>query len=87
MLNTVSSLLSIILCHTQVQELMKYTVKEHGRIDYLVNNGGGQFMSPVAAISAKGWHAVIDTNLTGTFYCLKHGQKNVTLFTGVVRTP
>jgi peroxisomal trans-2-enoyl-CoA reductase len=56
----------------QVQELMKYTVKEHGRIDYLVNNGGGQFMSPVSAISAKGWHAVVDTNLTGTFYCLKH---------------
>ena len=60
---------------TQVQELMKYTVKEHGRIDYLVNNGGGQFMSPVSAISAKGWHAVVDTNLTGTFYCLKHGKK------------
>ena len=53
---------------------MKYTVDEHGRIDYLVNNGGGQFASPVADIKAKGWHAVIDTNLTGTFHCLKHGQ-------------
>ena len=52
---------------------MKYAVEKHGRIDYLVNNGGGQFMSPVSEISAKGWHAVIDTNLTGTFYCLKHG--------------
>ena len=53
---------------------MSYTVKEHSRIDYLVNNGGGQFMSPISDISAKGWHAVIDTNLTGTFYCLKHGR-------------
>ena len=52
---------------------MKYTVGHHGRIDFLVNNGGGQFMSPVGDIKAKGWHAVIDTNLTGTFYCLKHG--------------
>ena len=52
---------------------MKYTVGCHGRIDFLVNNGGGQFMSPAGDITAKGWHAVIDTNLTGTFYCLKHG--------------
>ena len=55
---------------------MKYTVDAHGQIDYLVNNGGGQFPSPVADITAKGWSAVIDTNLTGTFYCLKHGEAN-----------
>jgi NAD(P)-dependent dehydrogenase (short-subunit alcohol dehydrogenase family) len=36
-------------------------------VDYLVNNAGGQFPSPAASISTKGWHAVIDTNLTGTF--------------------
>lgn len=52
---------------------MKYTVERHGQIDYLVNNGGGQFISPFANIRTKGWHAVIDTNLNGTFYCLKHG--------------
>lgn len=40
---------------------------EHGQLDALVNNAGGQFMSPAEAISNKGWHAVIDTNLTGTF--------------------
>ena len=53
---------------------MKYTVNEHGRLDYLVNNGGGQFMSPLSAMSTKGWNAVIDTNLNGTYYCLKHGK-------------
>ena len=52
---------------------MRYTVERHGGIDYLVNNGGGQFPSLASEISAKGWHAVVDTNLTGTFYCLKHG--------------
>ena len=52
---------------------MKYTVEKHGRIDYLVNNGGGQFMSPLADMTSKGWNAVIDTNLNGTYYCLKHG--------------
>ena len=53
---------------------MKYTVDIHGRIDYLVNNGGGQFMSPLASVKTKGWNAVIDTNLNGTYYCLKHGM-------------
>ena len=64
-------------CNTvyeQVKGLMEHTVKAHGRLDYLVNNGGGQFMSSVADIRAKGWHAVIETNLTGTFYCCKHGN-------------
>jgi citronellol/citronellal dehydrogenase len=32
-----------------------------------VNNAGGQFWTPLEAISAKGWEAVINTNLTGGF--------------------
>ncbi|NWZ13033.1 PECR reductase, partial [Agelaius phoeniceus] len=55
----------------QVEALMKSTLRLHGKIDFLVNNGGGQFASPSEAIRAKGWNAVIDTNLTGTFYCCK----------------
>jgi citronellol/citronellal dehydrogenase len=42
-------------------------VATHGRIDGLVNNAGGQYITPLAAISAKGWEAVIHTNLTGGF--------------------
>ncbi len=42
-------------------------VAAHGRIDGLVNNAGGQYITPLAAISAKGWEAVIHTNLTGGF--------------------
>jgi len=33
----------------------------------LVNNAGGQYMSPAEFIKTKGWNAVIETNLTGTF--------------------
>uniref|UniRef100_A0A8C9ELT5 Peroxisomal trans-2-enoyl-CoA reductase n=1 Tax=Pavo cristatus TaxID=9049 RepID=A0A8C9ELT5_PAVCR len=54
-----------------VEALVKTTLDLHGKIDFLVNNGGGQFASPSEAIRAKGWSAVIDTNLTGTFYCCK----------------
>jgi citronellol/citronellal dehydrogenase len=42
-------------------------VAQHGRIDGLVNNAGGQYMTPLEDISAKGWEAVINTNLTGGF--------------------
>ena len=50
-----------------VRHAVQTIVAEHGRIDVLVNNGGGQFFSPAEAISDKGWDAVVGTNLTGTW--------------------
>lgn len=50
-----------------VQDVVQAIVLAHGRIDGLVNNAGGQYISPAQNISAKGWEAVIATNLTGGF--------------------
>jgi len=50
-----------------VKALVAQVVATHDRIDGLVNNAGGQFPSPLADISAKGWQAVLQTNLTGGF--------------------
>jgi len=47
--------------------LVQQVLAARGRIDGLVNNAGGQFMSPLESISAKGWGAVLHTNLTGGF--------------------
>lgn len=58
----------------QVKELVSCVLKRYGRIDFLVNNGGGQFSSPAENMSSKGWKAVIDTNLTGTFHCCQEGE-------------
>ena len=50
-----------------VKQTVAAVVAAHGRIDGLVNNAGGQYMMPLEAISAKGWEAVLNTNLTGGF--------------------
>ena len=50
-----------------VQAMVAQIVQQHGRLHGLVNNAGGQYISPLASTSAKGWQAVIDTNLTGGF--------------------
>nr|KAF6450854.1 peroxisomal trans-2-enoyl-CoA reductase [Molossus molossus] len=55
----------------EVNNLVKSTLELYGKIDFLVNNGGGQFTSLAKDISSKGWHAVIETNLSGTFYMCK----------------
>jgi citronellol/citronellal dehydrogenase len=50
-----------------VRAMVAAVLAQHGRIDGLVNNAGGQYMTPLEKISAKGWDAVIATNLTGGF--------------------
>jgi citronellol/citronellal dehydrogenase len=51
----------------RVRETVRAMLSDFDRIDFLVNNAGGQFMSPLEAISAKGWDSVVRTNLTGGF--------------------
>ena len=58
-------------CDIREEEAVRSTIAAmvlaHGRIDGLVNNAGGQYIAPLESISAKGWDAVISTNLTGGF--------------------
>jgi citronellol/citronellal dehydrogenase len=62
----------------QVAELVDFVVGERGCIDILVNNAGGQFAQHAERYSAKGWNAVIDTNLNGTWYMTQAvGQKMI----------
>lgn len=50
---------------------MRFALETFGRLDLLVNNGGGQYVSGAGDIAAKGFRAVVDTNLTGTFLMTK----------------
>ena len=55
----------------QVDGLLAATFERYGRVDTLVNNGGGQFPQAAIDFSVKGWNAVIDTNLNGTWYMMQ----------------
>ncbi|KAK3092439.1 hypothetical protein FSP39_002898 [Pinctada imbricata] len=58
----------------EVRDLISGTVSRFGKLDFLVNNSGGQFGSPSSELSYKGWNAVIDLNLTGTFLVSREGS-------------
>jgi len=54
-----------------IRETLLDIIENHGRIDGLVNNAGGQFPSPLDKISDNGWNAVIRNNLSGGFYMMR----------------
>jgi NAD(P)-dependent dehydrogenase (short-subunit alcohol dehydrogenase family) len=52
----------------QVGAFVSEVMERHGRIDVLVNNAGGQFLSPAEAITPKGFRTVIELNVMGTWH-------------------
>ena len=51
-----------------IQALAEYIKTKHQRLDILVNNAGGQFPVLAEYLNNKGWEAVINNNLNGTFF-------------------
>jgi citronellol/citronellal dehydrogenase len=47
-------------------ELVRNTLERHGRLDFLLNNAGGQYFAPAEGITGKGWRAVQRLNVGGT---------------------
>jgi len=47
----------------------------HGRIDHVINNAGGQFSAEALDITPKGWAAVVETNLYGTWYMMQEAAR------------
>lgn len=55
----------------EVEAMIKEVMEQFGRIDILVNNAGITKDNLVMKMSNEDFDAVIDTNLKGTFYCMK----------------
>jgi citronellol/citronellal dehydrogenase len=51
----------------QVDAFMDKVLADHGRIDVLVNNAGGQFLAPAEQITPKGFRTVIRLNVESTW--------------------
>jgi citronellol/citronellal dehydrogenase len=60
----------------QVQALFAETWERFGRLDVLVNSAGGQFPQAAIDFSVKGWNAVVDTNLNGTWYMMQSAAQH-----------
>jgi NAD(P)-dependent dehydrogenase (short-subunit alcohol dehydrogenase family) len=55
--------------YADVDRLMSHVVERFGGLDILVNNAGVGLFRAAADMTPEEWQSVIDTNLTGVFYC------------------
>ena len=57
-----------------VEALVAQAVAQYGRLDIMVNNAGiDGVQAPIAEADDDNWHKVIDINLNGVYYGMKHG--------------
>jgi len=53
----------------QVESMVKETISNFGKIDILLNNAAGNFISPTENLSSNAFKTVVDIVLNGTFHC------------------
>jgi 3-oxoacyl-[acyl-carrier protein] reductase len=82
----------------EAQRLIDAAKKTYGKIDILVNNAGTTRDTLLVRMSEEDWDIVIDTNLKGTFNCIKAASRqmmrqrygrivNITSVSGIAGNP
>ncbi|WP_169051686.1 SDR family oxidoreductase [Flavobacterium sp. H122] len=55
--------------YDQVETMLDNVLKEYGKVDVLLNNAAGNFISPTERLSANAWDTIIDIVLKGSKNC------------------
>lgn len=61
----------------EVENLVSKTVEKFGKLDIMINNAGILGFSPLTELSEKDWDKIIDVNLKGVFFGIKHAAKQM----------
>jgi NAD(P)-dependent dehydrogenase (short-subunit alcohol dehydrogenase family) len=56
----------------QVEAMVAKAVETYGRLDCAVNNAGTEIVGQLVDQTAENCDVLVDTNIKGVFYCLKH---------------
>ena len=67
-----------VLNEDEVRKTIDLVIKKFGKLDILVNNAGvGYLMGPIVNCSKEDWDTVINVNLRGVFFGIKHAAKQM----------
>jgi len=67
-----------VLDEDQIAGAVKKTVDTYGRLDIMINNAGiGYLMTDILNLEQKDWDAVLNVNLRGVFFGIKHAAQQM----------
>jgi gluconate 5-dehydrogenase len=66
-----------VLSQSDIENMVRLTIKEYGKIDILVNSAGLNIRKPSTEISWQDWDTILDTNLKGSFFCAQAVAKEM----------
>ncbi len=61
----------------QCEAMVAEAIAHFGRVDVLVNNHGASIASPSLDLSPNGWKAVLEINLSGTFFASRAAARQM----------
>ena len=73
-----SGMVCDVMEEQQVADLVQFAVDTYGRLDIMVNNAGiGYLFGPLLDMKQDFWDAVLNVNLRGPFFGIKHAGKQM----------
>lgn len=67
-----------MMIEEEVEAMVAHAVDAYGRLDILINNAGiGYLFGPLLETSQENWDAVLNVNLRGCFFAIKHAARQM----------